>query len=352
MVHKSLIFTLTLLATIMVAYVLVIGQNLLIPFIVALFIWQLLNTVANSIYKIKWLGITLPAWVCMLISIVLLGELIWAVINIISNNVFAVINAAPRYQDKFMQLINKLEVYGHIKYPLDISEFSKNLDLQSVFTNVYSVFTSLTRNAVLILLYIVFLFFEQKVLMSKVQAFFLQKRYRDLTLRMVHYIIRDTQIYLGIKTLTSVLTALLSWGIMRWVGLDFSAFWALLIFFLNFIPNIGAIIATVFPALLALIQFPDWSPFLAVTIGISAVQFFIGNLIEPRLMGNSLNLSPLVILISLGIWGSLWGVIGMFLSVPITVMMLIVFSHFEKTRGIAVLLSRDGTLKTYASSFR
>jgi len=119
----------------------------------------------------------------------------------------------------------------------------------------------------------------------------------------------------------------------------------MLIFFLNFIPNIGAIVATVFPALLALIQFQTWGPFIIITTGLVSLQFIIGNIIEPRFMGKSLNLSTLVIMISLSVWGAIWGILGMFLSVPITVIMMIVFAHFEATKPVAILLSQDGRIK-------
>jgi predicted PurR-regulated permease PerM len=131
---------------------------------------------------------------------------------------------------------------------------------------------------------------------------------------------------------------------MRFVGLDFAEFWALLIFFLNYIPNLGAIVATAFPSVLALIQFQSWWPFLEVSMGIVAVQFVVGNFLEPKLLGQSLNLSPFVILFALGLWGSIWGILGMFLSVPITVMMMIVFAHFDATRPVAVLLSQNGCI--------
>lgn len=342
---QSFVFAMTLLAIVMVAYILVIGKNLIIPFIVALLIWQLINTVANGIIKLPWIGEWIPHWICMIASVALLWALASGIVGIITDNIAAVINAAPRYQDKLMQLMNKLPLSSDFKHLSLSSGWIQQLDFKNLALNMYAVVTTLTGNTILIFLYIIFLFFEQKVLPSKLKEFFIHENYRHLVVNMVHYIVRDTQVYLGIKTLTSLLTASLSWLIMWWVGLDFAEFWALLIFFLNFIPSIGAIVATVFPAVLALVQFSGWPPFLVIALGVSGVQFCIGSFLEPRLMGYSLNLSPLVILISLGIWGSLWGVIGMFLSVPITVTMMIVFSHFQKTRGIAVLLSRDGTLK-------
>lgn len=162
----------------------------------------------------------------------------------------------------------------------------------------------------------------------------------------INQIVEDTQTYIGIKGAMSLITALASWVIMKSVGLDFAEFWALLIFFLNFIPNIGSIIATAFPAMLALVQFQtSWLPFTVICFGIIAVQFVVGNLIEPRFLGKQLNLSPFVILICLGVWGQLWGILGMFLSVPITVILMIVFSHFEKTKGIAILLSQNGLIR-------
>ena len=178
--------------------------------------------------------------------------------------------------------------------------------------------------------------------MQKLQALFPQPENRHLADSIISHILKDTQTYLGLKTLLSLITAIGSWVIMTAVGLDFSEFWALLIFFLYYIPNIGAIIAMSFPALIALIQFQSLLPFAIVTSGIGLIQFLVGNVLEPRFLSKSLNLSPLVILIALALWGAIWGILGMFLAVPMTVIMMIFFAHFEKTRPIAILLSQDG----------
>ena len=129
------------------------------------------------------------------------------------------------------------------------------------------------------------------------------------------------------------------------VGVDFAGFWAFTIFLLNYIPTVGSIIATLFPAVLALIQFDTFAEFFIVLIAVGAIQLVVGNVLEPKMMGSTLNVSPLIVMLSLTLWGSIWGVAGMFLSVPITVIMLIIFAHFEKTRYLAVLLSGDGDLK-------
>jgi AI-2 transport protein TqsA len=135
-----------------------------------------------------------------------------------------------------------------------------------------------------------------------------------------------------------------SYVILVLVGVDFAALWSLLIFFLNFIPNIGSALGVLFPALLTLIQFDTLTPFLIVAAGLGTAQFIIGNIIEPAYMGKSLNLSSFMILLSLSFWGAVWGLPGMFLSVPLMVVMAIACAHFVGLRWIAVMLSADGRL--------
>jgi len=117
-----------------------------------------------------------------------------------------------------------------------------------------------------------------------------------------------------------------------------------MVFFFYYIPTVGSILAIAAPALLTLVQFDYLTPFLVVLLVFGTIQVVTANVIEPAIMGRSLNLSPLVVVISLVIWGTIWGVVGMFLSVPIMVVALIVLAQFETTRPLAVLLSADGKI--------
>ena len=99
-----------------------------------------------------------------------------------------------------------------------------------------------------------------------------------------------------------------------------------------------------FPALITLVQFDSFGPFFAVTVSLTVTQIVIGNVLEPALMGRSLNMSPLVIILSLSFWGTLWGVVGMFLAVPMTMIGMIIFAQVPKLRPIAVLLSSEGRI--------
>ena len=343
--NRTITFTASLILMWIVGYLLIVGRGLLIPIIIALFIWNLLNTLNNEMRRIPVIGARLPAWVSMVLSLLVVVAMVKVLVNIITNNVNEVIAASSRYQEHLLHLFNNIDKYYRIKALADLDGFLKGLSVQGILVNIYGVFTTITGSAVLIVLYVVFLFVEQHFFKQKINALFPQPGHRQLVDSILSHIVKDTQTYLGLKTLLSLIAATSSWVIMKWVGLDFAEFWALLIFFLNFIPNIGAMVATAFPALLALIQFQNWLPFTIITSGIVMVQFVVGNVLEPRFLSNSLNLSPLVILFALALWGAIWGVLGMFLSVPITVMMLIVFAHFEATRPIAILLSQDGYVR-------
>ena len=349
---NSVTFAATLLSVIMITYVLVIGRGLLIPIIIAIFIWHLLNTIANSVNNLPKVGSHIPEWLCMVIAMGIVIVFVYQLIAIITGNVNDVISASGRYQENFMQIIKSIDEKFHVKLLVNLQQFIQNLSIQRILINLSSVFTSLTSSAFLIALYVIFLFIEQHAFRAKLDALFAHKNHRQIVDNIISHIIKDTQTYIGLKSLMSLITATSSWIIMRMVGLDFAEFWALLIFFLNFIPNIGSVIATIFPAALAIVQFQTWVPFMIITGGITVVQFIVGNIIEPRFMGNSLNLSPLVILFALGIWGSMWGILGMLLSVPITVIMMIIFAHFDKTRPVAIFLSQDGNVKSsYESIF-
>jgi predicted PurR-regulated permease PerM len=164
--------------------------------------------------------------------------------------------------------------------------------------------------------------------------------------------------YLWVQTALSIVSTLLTYVTLLIVGLDNALFWAFVIFVLNFIPTVGSIIATILPTLFAVVQplsaWPDWMPndsllcAVIVFLGVSVWQFLIGNFVAPRMQADSLNLSPLVVLLSLAVWGALWGPAGMFLSAPLTVMVMIVLGQVPGARWIAVLLSANGNPGDYA----
>lgn len=190
----------------------------------------------------------------------------------------------------------------------------------------------------LVIILMVFVLLEMAMLAAKVHAAFGETRaaalWRYARIRL------EVQRYLAIKTLVSLATGLLVGLLVAWIGLDLPVLWGVVAFLLNYIPNIGSIVAAVPAILVALV---DLDVGRAVLVGLAylAVNMLVGNIIEPQLMGRRLGLSPLVVFVSLMFWGWAWGPIGMLLSVPLTVIARIVFENSRDLRWIAVLLAAE-----------
>jgi len=212
--------------------------------------------------------------------------------------------------------------------------------MKSLFNSISEIFA----DAFLVLLYTVFLMLEDAMIPLKLKAMISDTDKHQNALALIKKISKSINEYVMLKTVVSLITATVSYIVMLIIGIDFAFFWAFLIFVLNYIPTIGSLVATLFPALIALFQFGEISSFFIVLGCIGAIQVVVGNFIEPKIMGSSLNVSPLVVLISLAFWGSIWGIVGMVLSVPITVILIILFAQFQTTRNIAILLSGNGNV--------
>ena len=155
--------------------------------------------------------------------------------------------------------------------------------------------------------------------------------------------IRDgVEQYLWVQTITGLMIAGASWAVMLAIGLENALFWAFLIFIASYIPIVGGIVGVAAPPLFALVEFPTIWPALILLAVLQTIQFVVGNVIQPRMQGRSLNMDPVVVLLALAFWGAIWGLPGMFLSTPLTVMAMVILAQFDETRWISVLLSADG----------
>jgi predicted PurR-regulated permease PerM len=204
--------------------------------------------------------------------------------------------------------------------------------------------TGLAGDLGLILIYTGFLLLEHRTFSRKLEAMSRSETQHTQVRGTFEEISQDIKTYVRIKTALGLITALLCYAIMRGIGLQLAEFWALIIFISYFIPTVGAIIGVLGPLLLLVIQFTDVALIVSVSAAIVVIQVAMNNAVEPKLVGRSLNLSSLVIIVSLVFWGLVWGVLGMFLCVPFMVIINIVLSKFEATRPIAVMLSADGNV--------
>ncbi len=345
---RSISVSVAIIATVVVFYVLAVGKNLLVPFAVAVMIWYIINALSRWYARIFRLAGNRVNWVTLLCSVVTITVVTALIVDMIESNIADIAAAAPGYKTNLDRLITKLsELFGLQQVPT-VGQLVEKIDIAPAITSLAGALTGIIGNIGLIVIYIAFLLFEQHTFDLKIATLFPQPARRQQVQRLMEHLQAEIQSYISIKTTVSITTGVLGYVVLRLVGVDYAEFWAFTIFLFNFIPTIGSIVATVFPALLTLIQFDTFTPFVIVATSLAVIQFILGNVIEPRLMGSTLNLSPLVVLLSLALWGSIWGIAGMFLCVPITVIALIILSHFGPTQPIAVLLSSSGTLKNSA----
>ena len=339
--------------------VLILGKSLLIPFVIAVLVWYIIVTLSHWIGEFKLVKKYLPDWAKTLISTIVIGIVLLFVGGLIAENAQEMVNALPRYQANLESLINRTEKSLHfdLSGALNLPDFKKGpnlgnsirsmfekVNISKLISGLVSTLSGIAGNTFLIGIYVVFIFFEQAVFDRKIRALFPQEdRYKQFG-SVIESINEAIRAYFSVKLTVSLITAVASYLLMAMIGLDFAIFWAFLIFLLNFIPNIGSLIATVFPAVIALLQYDTFAPFLIILLGVGSIQLIVGNFIEPRMMGSSLNISSLVVILALSLWGALWGIAGMILCVPITVILMIIFAQFPATRPIAILLSEKGAL--------
>lgn len=320
-------------------YGLVVGQDFLLPFVLAVVIWFFLVAITGGIQALSFGKFTIPYWLAFLGSFLILFGLGHLVFSIFSSNVFSFIEQAPTYQVKFVRLYRSLMAYLGLEEPPYFFGELNQINFVNLITRFLAMITLIASNMGLILIYILFLLLEQHTFPRKLQAMIRNAKNLESANEVLGEIGTRVQSYVRLKTLFSLLTGLASYLIMLGVGLDFAGFWAFLIFLLNYIPTIGSFVATTLPLLFSILQFEAWTPFLILAVCLIGIQFVIGNILEPPLMGRSFDLSTLVILLSLALWGRIWGIIGMFLCVPIMVIVKIILDVFPSSRPLAIFLS-------------
>lgn len=331
------------LIVITLVVVMIYAQSIIIPFILAILFWFLIRVIKKLLSKVKFLN-HLPKWLLTLTSTIVLMGFLVLIITMISKNIQQLSGTMDVYEANVTKIANSINERFDINLFSMMSDYAKDINFGNIFSSLLSALTGIFGSAFTVLLYLVFLLLEEPVFPNKLKAMYPDpKQYKQMN-ELVSKIDHSIGNYIALKTTTSLITGFLSYFALLFIGIDAPLFWAFLIFVLNFIPTIGSLIATVFPTIFAILQFGEFTPGFLVLAIVGSIQIVVGNFVEPKLMGNTLNISPLVVFLTLAIWGVIWGVTGMLLSVPITVIMIIILSEFPGTRPIAILLSQRGTL--------
>jgi AI-2 transport protein TqsA len=339
--QRAALWTIVIAATM---YLLVAGRGLLLPFVLALALWYMVDALADAIERPRIGRLQVPRALALFAAVVMTGGLVWVVGRTIGRNITAVAAAAPAYEGRLQRLLDQAAGWVGIEHAPTLGQLFDRISLADTLSGIATAAATVVSVAGIVLIYAVFLFVEQGRFRRKL-AMMVGAGRRQARLRSVlAQVDRDIRVYLRIKTTLAAATAILAYIVMAWIGVDFAGFWAVMVFFFYYIPTVGSILAVVAPSLITLVQFDHLSPFLIVLAVIGAIQTIMSNVVEPAVMGRSLNLSPLVVIISLTVWGTIWGVVGLFLCVPIMVVLLIVLAHFETTRPLAILLSADGEI--------
>lgn len=315
--------SLIVLATVALAVVLRYTRAVMIPFVFAIFVVSLVSPILDfQVIRLRF-----PRLIAVTITFLVVVVMIAVFCFLLTRVVQTIIATVGQYSNSFADLANRAfaemgrwgDQFNQEKIVNDLRNTIPNL-----VTNTLGAVFNLVSNVFLILVIVIFLLAGRNPYAVRSGV------YRDIDLQIRRYI--------AIMIAISILNGLLVWAILASIGLELAAVFGMLAFILNFIPNIGSIIATLLPIPIAVAQFQSPWPVLFIVAVPGTVQIVLGYLLEPKWMGKELDLHPVTVLLALSFWGLLWGITGMFVAVPLTGILRIILMQFETLRPIGNLL--------------
>jgi predicted PurR-regulated permease PerM len=336
---RSLFFGLGFVTLLVAA--LSLAQPYLVPIAVAILIWFLINAMAETMQgHVRGL----PYWVAALVSVAVLFAIIMGLGQVIVRNMAALGAGVEGVDTALIAAINRLLSQFGVPQRLDADGIWSGFDLERWLTAGFSALRSFASDVSLVFLYVMFLLLDQRYYRTKLQALVPDAQRRSVLEATLRHVADTTRTYLWLMTMISSGVGLVTWLICWLFGVPGPGFWGFLAFALNYIPTIGSILGVALPSVFALVVLENDGAVLLMITLLVGVQFVAGEVVLPRVMGQRLNLSSFIIMLSLVVWGAMWGPAGMFLAIPIMVILTILFAEFERTRPIAIALSRDGTV--------
>ncbi len=246
------------------------------------------------------------------------------------------------YQPRLNAALSGLARHAHLPMPRTVSALIASVNPAHYVPMVAGQVQSLIQFGAFVLIYLGFLLAARHGFERKAVRLFQDREGRHEALQVFIRVRDSLERYLWVQTVCGGIIALGSWALMMAIGLQSAAFWAFLIFVIGYIPIVGAAVGILAPTLFAFLQFSSAWPGIILGGGLFALAFLVGNILLPRMQGRALNIDPVMVLLSLAFWGALWGATGMFLSTPLTLLVMVVLAQFDGTRWIAILLSADG----------
>lgn len=334
--------TLLFLAGMALIALLYLTRELMAPFALAIFVWLIIDAFARWMDN---LSSKFPYWLALTIAVLIVVALMAGFILVIADTVGDVVRDAPRYEKRLSEIfawISNVTGRETMSFESMNESFGLTEKIQGGLTTFASTVQGVLSEFFLIALYVVFLFAAQSSFPKKMDDLFPNMERRKQAAKVGARIRTSIEKYLSVQTIISLMQTVISYIAMTALGLDNALFWALVIFVLNYIPIVGGLFAVGLPVIFALVQFDSLGRVGLLAALLFGAQTIIGNTIQPKMMGDSMNLSALVVILALSVWGALWGGVGAFLSAPLTVIIMIILAQFPTTRWIAVMLSADG----------
>lgn len=312
------------------------AEAIVIPIMLALFVAIISTPFLRALTRRR-----VPAYIAVLIVLSVLIIFGGALGMVVSQSIDSFLTRMPQYQARLQSLlVDWLPYLERWDIPVNRDMVMNQFNPSQVMGLVGSTLSgigALLTNLFLVIFIVIFILLEEAGFSDKVKAALPNA---EKSLRDAQGFMKQVNQYLMIKTTISFITGVLVTLWLWWLDVDFPVLWGLIAMLMNYIPNVGSLIAAVPAVLLALVQLGVTEAMLVVA-GYVAVNVVMGNLIEPRFMGRGLGLSPLVVFLSLILWGWLFGPVGMFLSIPLTMIVKIALEQNHGTRWIAILLGNE-----------
>ncbi|MFA5580399.1 MAG: AI-2E family transporter [Paracoccaceae bacterium] len=329
---------------VLVTWVMYLGQTILIPLAFAVVAAFVLWRVVEWLGTVRFIGRT-PLWLRhMVVLVIFIVGLVVMAIQI-RVNIEVLVERLPIYQTNIIQFLDGML----IRFGLDeqwadgIAELMfGQFNTQAIARSALAALGSLGGLILLVILYTVFLLIEYTGFVKKLHLAVRDSAGVDRILTISRHVNERIGGFLAVKTLVNIILALVSYVAMLLLGIELAGFWAIVIGVLNYIPYLGSIIAVAFPVLTTLAQSGSLRETVVALVVLTLIQVIVSWAVEPPLIGRRLNLSPLVVLLSLASWYALWGLSGAVLAIPMTVIILSILGAIDATRPIAILLSNDG----------
>ena len=333
---------LVIIAFAVVLFLLVQARFLLISLATAIILFAMTSDVINFIARQRIGPFRIPNWLASLAAMVLIAAALLTLSSILLAQINTVLVTTLSYAERAPSAVASLFAWFGADIELAVLNSLQSVDLSSYLRTAAGSAGNLTQGTVLTILFVGFLFAERIWFDTKLTNFVGDTEQARRVGKIIASIIHRVNYYLLVKTAISALTGAMIYLLATAFGLEVAVALGVVTFVLNFIPNVGSIVATGLIALVAHVQYGEPGTTAAVFLLSGLIQFALGSVIDPMLMGRALRLSSFGIIISLAFWGAVWGIPGMFLSVPIMVMLLVVCSHIPALRPVAILLSREG----------